>query len=93
VVAAALALLALDADAQKRCTKGKPCGNTCIALDKDCHVGQVQAPEKRAQPTATPASGYTPAPRSSGPSVHRCMIDGKMVFRDTACPQPVAESR
>ena len=20
------------------CTKGKPCGNTCIAIDKECHI-------------------------------------------------------
>ena len=20
------------------CTKGKPCGNTCIAMDKECHI-------------------------------------------------------
>lgn len=23
----------------KTCTKGKPCGDTCIAQDKACHVG------------------------------------------------------
>lgn len=23
----------------KTCTKGKPCGDTCIAQDKVCHVG------------------------------------------------------
>jgi hypothetical protein len=23
----------------KVCTKGKPCGDTCIAQDKTCHVG------------------------------------------------------
>lgn len=35
----ALLILAAPADAQKNCTKGKPCGNTCIAANKTCRVG------------------------------------------------------
>jgi hypothetical protein len=27
--------------AQKNCTKGIPCGNTCISRDKVCHVGSA----------------------------------------------------
>lgn len=32
-----------SAAAQKVCKKGKPCGNTCIAKDKMCRVGQGTA--------------------------------------------------
>jgi hypothetical protein len=27
------------ADAAPNCLKGKPCGESCIAKDKECHVG------------------------------------------------------
>lgn len=30
---------ASEARCCKVCTKGKPCGDTCIAQDKTCHVG------------------------------------------------------
>ena len=30
---------ASDSRCCKVCTKGKPCGDTCIAQDKTCHVG------------------------------------------------------
>ena len=36
VLAASLALLACGSDTPK-CKKGKPCGETCIDKDKDCH--------------------------------------------------------
>jgi hypothetical protein len=29
----------LTAECCKVCTKGKPCGDTCISQDKTCHVG------------------------------------------------------
>jgi hypothetical protein len=29
----------LDAECCKVCTKGKPCGDTCISQDKTCNVG------------------------------------------------------
>ena len=32
-------LLAVPAEAQKNCTKGIPCGNTCISASKVCRVG------------------------------------------------------
>lgn len=34
-----LSLIATPVIAQKRCVKGKPCGNTCIAATKTCRVG------------------------------------------------------
>lgn len=39
-------ILAQPIHAQKRCKKGIPCGNTCIAANKTCHVGA---------PSTTPA--------------------------------------
>jgi hypothetical protein len=37
LILAALIPLA-SADAQKNCRKGKPCGNTCIAVNKTCRI-------------------------------------------------------
>ncbi len=49
---AALIAFPVAADAQKRCTKGVPCGNTCIAATKVCHVG---TPSTRPTTPPTPA--------------------------------------
>ncbi len=49
---AALIAFPVAADAQKRCVKGKPCGNTCIAANKTCRVGA---------PSYTPPSPTPPA--------------------------------
>jgi endonuclease YncB( thermonuclease family) len=45
VMALVLVLLGLPsaAEAQKRCVKGKPCGNTCIAATATCRVGAGSA--------------------------------------------------
>src|SRR5207245_7339315 len=52
-----LSLLALsNAEAQKNCRKGIPCGNTCIAANKVCRIGTPSA-----RPTTSPA----PAPSDS----------------------------
>ena len=83
LVLALLAALALSsasarhAEAQ-RCSKGKPCGNTCIARDKICRVGQgtavwapgaepgTPAPETRADaPSAEPGARAAPGSRAS----------------------------
>jgi hypothetical protein len=32
------AAAATPAKAAPNCKKGKPCGNTCIAKDKECHI-------------------------------------------------------
>jgi len=46
-----LFLIALsNAEGQKNCRKGIPCGNTCIAANKVCHVGTPANP-----PAASPA--------------------------------------
>lgn len=36
---ATLLVFAQPSEAQKRCRKGIPCGNTCISAAKTCHVG------------------------------------------------------
>lgn len=42
-VAITLALgTASPASAATTCTKGKPCGNACIAKDKECHISQAK---------------------------------------------------
>jgi micrococcal nuclease len=43
VVLIAIPAIPGHADAQRQCRKGKPCGDTCIARDKTCHVGQGSA--------------------------------------------------
>jgi hypothetical protein len=42
------------ADAQRKCVKGKPCGNTCIAVNKTCRVGtpSYSAPRQSQTPPA-----------------------------------------
>ena len=40
-----------NAEGQKNCRKGIPCGNTCIAANKVCHVGTPST-----SPTTSPAS-------------------------------------
>lgn len=64
-----LALVAGPADAQKNCTKGIPCGNTCIASNKTCRIGagSSKAPSQR-----TGAAKALPA-RSGGSS---CLVAG-----------------
>lgn len=54
IVAVLLALLLpiASAEGQRNCSKGKPCGNTCIARDKTCRIG-------------TPAGGATPRPEAT----------------------------
>ncbi len=39
-----------NAEGQKNCRKGIPCGNTCIAANKVCHVGTPST-----SPTTSPA--------------------------------------
>ena len=45
------------------CTEGKPCGNTCIAWDKECHV--YGSPSSTSLPTSSPS--YSSGSYSSGP--------------------------
>lgn len=58
VILLALAVLivlpATQLEAQKRCKKGIPCGNTCIAANKTCRIG-TSAPRSSPPPAATVA--------------------------------------
>ena len=60
LVLASLAL-ASSAQAQKRCTKGIPCGNSCIAANKVCRIGS-SAPAARpsTQEASVPSIGAPP---------------------------------
>ena len=60
IVAVGALLLAAPAKAQKNCTKGKPCGNTCIARDKVCRVGSGSASSETRE-RARPATSSTRA--------------------------------
>jgi hypothetical protein len=46
----ALLIVSGSAEAQKNCTKGIPCGNTCIGTDKVCHVGAGTGSSASTQP-------------------------------------------
>lgn len=53
VVLTALALPSA-LEAQKNCTRGKPCGNTCIARTKTCRVGTGSARAVAPRPSTPP---------------------------------------
>lgn len=63
---AALVLLTLGAagelEAQRRCTKGIPCGNTCIAANRTCRVGTTPRQPTTAPAARTPAAAPPAAP-------------------------------
>lgn len=50
------------AAAQEQCVKGKPCGHTCIAVGKTCHVARPAY----APPTATTAAAAESARAEPG---------------------------
>jgi len=62
LVVGGLSLVALPrtAAAQKQCTKGKPCGNTCIAADKVCRQGTPSV-------EATPSLRFLPGSKLFNP--------------------------
>ncbi len=51
-------LVVSNADAHKNCRKGTPCGNTCIAANKVCHIGTPSTPPTTA---TVPASSDSTA--------------------------------
>lgn len=66
-----LSLFAIDAEA-RNCKKGKPCGNSCIAMNRTCHIGSgtYSAPSRAATlPRATAPS--TPVATGAAPRVER----------------------
>lgn len=61
--------------AQKSCKKGIPCGGTCIAANKTCHVGSsTSAPQSPTDAAPRPSSQ---APDSTG-SVDTASAAGKV---------------
>ena len=49
-------LVVSNAEGQKHCRKGIPCGNTCIAANKVCRIGTPSTPATTPPlPTAAPA--------------------------------------
>lgn len=54
----ALAILPALAEAQRRCSKGIPCGNSCISATKTCRIGG-------SEPTAPPRPAGAVAPRAA----------------------------
>ena len=58
-----LSLLAVsNAEGQKNCRKGIPCGNTCIAANKVCRVGSPSArPTTPPSPTVSDSTAVAPA--------------------------------
>jgi hypothetical protein len=53
VVLATLVMCPVVATAQTQCVKGKPCGGTCIAVRKSCHVERpAYAPPSDSTPVA-----------------------------------------
>jgi hypothetical protein len=73
LIIAAIAALAFAsaADAAPHCTKGKACGNSCIAMDKVCHI------DSKAASTATAAA--TPATPAATAAKHCKNAKGKFV--------------
>jgi hypothetical protein len=57
-------LVVSNAEAQKTCRKGIPCGNTCIAANKVCHIGTPATPPTN-QPAPARSDSTAVAPTSS----------------------------
>ncbi len=85
---AGIALLAAPADAQRRCTKGIPCGNSCIAANKVCRIGTSPAPREQPAPrepaTSTQALiGQSATARDSVSFDWIGSVDGSIYYRST----------
>jgi hypothetical protein len=50
--------------AQRNCTRGKPCGNSCIAQHLTCRIGTGTARPAAARPDNTPNAPSADAPRA-----------------------------
>jgi hypothetical protein len=46
-------LIVSNAEGQKNCHKGIPCGNTCIAANKVCHIGTPSTPPTASRDDST----------------------------------------
>lgn len=78
----ALALLPLgEIEAQRRCTKGIPCGKTCIAANRTCRTG---SPPSRPAPSPLPRAAATAPPRSASPETSASKVDSARAPIDNA---------
>lgn len=85
-ILAFVALLAVevqDAEAQRNCKKGIPCGNTCISATKTCRIGSQPAQPTKAEESAAVARLFgtpepPPIPPTFGPYVGS--IDGNIYY-------------
>jgi hypothetical protein len=66
--------LTATADAQKNCTKGIPCGKTCISASKVCCVG-TSAPQAT---SAAPAKSTKPQCTTGKPCGNSCISADKV---------------
>jgi hypothetical protein len=65
IVAALCVLLPASLAAQRQCKKGIPCGGTCIAANKTCHVGTKSSGAAR---TPDPGPALSTATSADPPS-------------------------
>lgn len=75
------ALVGGEAHAQKRCTKGIPCGGTCISASKTCRVG---SPSPSPAPSTRPPSGparVLEMPDTAGRSAPATSRAGVQIFQ------------
>jgi hypothetical protein len=98
LVVTALALPLREAEAQRNCSRGKPCGNTCIAQNRTCHVGTpterpTPPPPARSTPAAAPPPRPTaPAPAAATVPTIATAVDGYYAL-DSIEAREVAEAR
>lgn len=79
-----IAVTAAPADAQRRCTKGIPCGNSCIAANKVCRVGTSPAPREPATAaTMQTLVGQSASARDSALFDWVGSVDGSIYYRST----------
>ncbi len=62
VIAILLVLPTGTAQAQRQCKIGKPCGNSCIARNKTCHVGTASATTSPATTRGSTSGRSIPVP-------------------------------
>lgn len=76
-----LSLAAVPSHAQKICTKGKPCGNRCIAQNRTCHAGAGSARSAGGRATGQTAAPAVAAsrPAFSGTCIVSTVYDGDTV--------------
>lgn len=74
-IVAVLSLTSAPLHAQKKCVKGKPCGNTCIAQNKTCHIDTPTPSSKAVKPTTAPAP--LPAAASASESSFKWVASSK----------------